>query len=288
MRYKKTPYGKLIKNKNNLWISSDTAQFRCKWMRNTHVSFTRFKLMILNRHLVDNDFTIQQSITTTSCIYNLNYCRPREKPFSIIVWINSIHNPQLYKSLGIYNATLVQNFVLISSLGLEGAIIHKETKFWLLDIGYIVIKQTQNNIHNKNQNILTKFYNYSRNYVKSTKSNIQRELAQGQLIRSLILENKPFITLCSMLCRINSKIHNLQRFMLTEFPENSHDLLFPKKQGFFIEKAGDALLLYKCKRISEYKILWNRKFNHTCYDLFSIIINNQNNQNSLNLKREEY
>ena len=73
--------------------------------------------------------------------------------------------------------------------------------------------------------------------------------------------------------------------MLTEFSENSHDLLFPKKQGFFIEAAGDALLLYKCKRISEYKILWDQKFNHTCYDLFPIIINNFTNFFELKTRR---
>ena len=232
VRYKNTPYGRLKKSKHNLWISSGIKSFKCQWMKNTHVSFTRFKLLLLNGHLVDYDFKIQQDLTNTECVYNLKFCRPKENPFNIIVWINTIHNPSIYKSLGYHNATLVQNFVLISSLGIGGGIIYKQTNFWLLDIGYVIIKQTGNNSHTKNQEILDKFYNFSRNYVKSTKSNVQRELAEGQLIRSLILENKLFTSLSSMLCRVNSKIHNIQRFMLTQFPEISHDLLFPESRGF--------------------------------------------------------
>jgi hypothetical protein len=147
-----------------------------------------------------------------------------------------------------HNATLVQNFVLISDLGIGGSIIYRKTKFWLLDVGYII--------------------------VKATKSNVQRELGEAQLIRSLVLENRLFISLSSLLCRVNSKIHNIQRFLLTQFPEISHDLLFPKNKGYFMEPIGDALLLYKCKKITKYKIFWNQKYNHTCYELFPIEIKN--------------
>ena len=142
-------------------MSSGKESFKCKWLKSTYVSFTRFKLFLLNGHLVDNDLNIQQDITATKCVYNLKFCRPTENSLNIIVWINSIHNPRMYKSLGIHNATLVQNFVLISDLGIGGyIIIYRKTKFWLLDVGYVIIKQTTGkayNTHIKNQHVLNKF-----------------------------------------------------------------------------------------------------------------------------------
>lgn len=136
-----------------------------------------------------------------------------------------------------HNVTVVQNFVLIPSIGVGGSIIHRTENHWLLDVGY-VIKQMTTNKHEINKNILDKFYNYSRNYVKTTKSNVQRELAEGQLIRSLILENKLFSSISSLLCRINSKIHNVQRYLLSQFPEISTTYCFPKNKVFLLKMSG--------------------------------------------------
>ena len=80
VRYKNTPYGKLKKSKNNLWISSGKENFKCKWLKNTYVSFTRFKLFMLNGHLVDNDLNIQQDITATKSGYNLNFVGQQKTP----------------------------------------------------------------------------------------------------------------------------------------------------------------------------------------------------------------
>ena len=62
------------KSKNNLWMSSGKENFKCKWLKSTYVSFTRFKFFMLNGHLVDNDLNIQQDITATKCVYNFRFC----------------------------------------------------------------------------------------------------------------------------------------------------------------------------------------------------------------------
>lgn len=45
------------------------------------------------------------------------------------------------------------------------------------------------------------------------------------------------------------------------------------------------MMLYKCKKIYKYKILWNKKINHTCYHLYPIKIGNQTSFFELKTRR---
>jgi len=125
-------------------------------------------------------------------------------------------------------------------------------------------------------NILASFYNYSRHYITNTKSNIERELGEGYLGNEILLDTQLTRALATMICQSNTQIHNLQKLILLELPDTAGSLLFPKDKGITIKILGDAIVLFQCKKITKYKIIWNRKINGTCYHLFPINIEQTN------------
>ena len=186
VRFKRTPYGRMKKVSHTKWVSVNSASYRCKWVKTTHVAFIQFQVKIVKGVIIDNDRLIHQDLTSTQCRYNERYCRPIETPFKVLWWIYSKFNQQLYKSLGIHNGSMTNSFILFNSLGIGGTIIYKKSRFWLLDVGYIVIiqnTQSRRRPGNLSPEKRGQFYNYSINYVKK-----RDPMCKGNWPRIVLLE----------------------------------------------------------------------------------------------------
>ena len=98
--------------------------------------------------------------------------------------------------MGRFAVKQVDNYFLIPNLGIGGAAIKTEGGNILMDTGYIISNASDSTFYSpdplKNSSkgamenfldIQSAFLNFSKNYVKSTTSNVQRDLGEGQLVR---------------------------------------------------------------------------------------------------------
>ena len=86
------------------------------------------------------------------------------------------------------------------------------------------------------------------------------------------MESKLLTAISSVLCKSNNDLHHLQKLILTQFPEVSHNLLSTDMVGYNFKMAGDLLVLHKCTRIKNYSISWDQQINKTCFNMFPIKI----------------
>ena len=97
--------------------------------------------------------------------------------------------------------------------------------------------------HNTSNSNFTEF---SKNYSKSTKSNVQRDLLEGRLAKEFIRENSFLSALAAVLCSAQRDIYNMQRLIMHSFPEVANEIIL-QEEGTVIENVGDAILVKKCR-----------------------------------------
>ena len=270
LRSKVTPYGKLKKVNLNSWVSTDHKAFNCKWMTSKSISFLRIKLDRYIGQIYDEDPTIIQDLTDTTCNFTTRFCRPQEKPLGLITWFFKPLKIQIFNSLGHFNITRLHNYIVIPTLSIGGSIIRETENTWLLDVGYLVIKMKKDSTFPTNKSISDKFLKFSKDYVMNTKSNVQRELGEASLTNEMIWENKMISSLATMNCQTNQQLHLLQILILKHFPDVSGNFIFPHRHDVTVQTSGDALLLHSCRPIKHYNISWTQQVNITCYHLFPV------------------
>ena len=158
---------------------------------------------------------------------------------------------------------------MVSELGIGGSIIKKDNKLLLLDNAY-VLKIIDNGTTMRN---VSQFSTFARNFAKSTKASVQRELMEGQIAEEFMRESEMVTTLAALLCRINADVHRLQLLNLHSFPDTVGEMLYEEK-GMTITPRGDAYMVRQCKKIGTYHVLWNQRLNNTCYQLFPVRLPN--------------
>ena len=140
------------------------------------------------------------------------------------------------------------SYFLIPNLGIGGSSIDEDDNAYLLDTGYQIIKKNEGTYH-----VPKAFANYSEQYVKSTKSNVQRDLGEGQLANELIHEYEVAKLLASHNCRVSQEVRQLQRWLLGEMPDTAGQYLY-KKRGYVVTLLGEALRLQQCQAVKSYEI----------------------------------
>ena len=194
--------------------------------------------------LVDSNPVINQDVTSSICNYKYRFCRPVERSKSILTWNYRPLSISIFHNLGFFNVTKIDNYILIAPLGIGGSVIRNVSGTYLLDMGYLV-SCTQNRDTTKNskrhkykgiqkarqdfyamrkyQNqsskvtILEHFFNFSRDYVENTKSNVQRSLGEGRLTSEIILLNEMIRSLANLQCKTMGHITKLQQLLLQNF-----------------------------------------------------------------------
>ena len=119
----------------------------------------------------------------------------------------------------------------------------KDNKLLLLDNAY-VLKIIDNGTTVRN---VSQFSTFAKNFAKSTKASVQRELMEGQLTEEFMKESELITTLAALLCRINSDVHRLQLLNLHSFPDTVGEMLYAEK-GMTITPRGDAYMVRQCKK----------------------------------------
>ena len=104
----------------------------------------------------------------------------------------------------------INSYYLVPNLGIGGAAIKKDHGGALLDTGCIIWNTSESELHPPRS-----FMNYSRAYVKATKSNVQRDLGDGRLAGQLLQEYETLKLLAAHNCRLNKEALQMQRWMLT-------------------------------------------------------------------------
>ena len=111
--------------------------------------------------------------------------------------------------------------------------------------------------------------NYSKAYVKATRSNVQPDLGEGQLAGQLLQEYETLRLLAAHNCRLNKEVLQMQRWMLTAMTDTSEQYLF-HQPGRKVTRIGEAFLLHRCKPITDYQVHWNQSHDGTCYSAFPV------------------
>ena len=265
VRNKANIYGRLVRKRVNEWVSVNTKTYHCKWWRDTKEKYVKFRVRKVEAMIEGDDNTIQQHITTTQCIWKKLQCRPKEQKLGWIIWNFVKHDSSLYHFMGKFLVHQSGNFLMISELGIGGSIIKKQSDLILLDNTYI-LKMVKNESKFSNS---TKFVKFAGNFAKNSKANVQRDLMEGQIAREFMRESEMMTTIAAILCRMNADVHRLQLLNLHSFPDTVGEMLYAEK-GMTITPKGDAYMVRQCKKILNYRIIWNKKLNNTCYQLYPV------------------
>ena len=124
-----------------------------------------------------DDKLIQQHVTTSKCVWKNLTCQPREQKYGWLIWNRVPHDDSLFHSMGKFQVHQSGNFIMVSELGIGGSIIKKDNKLLLLDNAYI-LKIIDNGTTVRN---VSQFSTFARNFAKSTKASVQRELMEGEI-----------------------------------------------------------------------------------------------------------
>ena len=186
-------------------ISPMKKKRHCNYNSYTHYDEEILQIREYDARLEGDDIHVLQDLTGTACIYSHLACIPEEQPNSTITWDppyswekEKNHNFQVYHPMGRFAVKHVDNYFLIPNLGIGGAAIKMEGGNILMDTGYIISNASESAFYSpdplKNSSrgamenfldIQSALLNFSKNYVKSTTSNVQRDLGEGQLVRKI-------------------------------------------------------------------------------------------------------
>jgi len=150
-------------------------------------------------------------------------------------------------------------------LGIGGSIIYSAKTNYLLDTGYKIYRQVLTNGTQK------KFDSFSKGYVTKNHFEVENELAEGKIINDILHSTETLLHLSHTMCTTNKEIRQLQRWLLTSFPDTAAEYLFPDL-GKLVEAVGDALLVHKCQSIFQYQIVWNQTVNGSCYAQYPVLV----------------
>ena len=116
-----------------------------------------------------------------------------------------------------------------------------------------------------------KFYRKALHYVTSTISSTQRDILASNLVQSIYQQSSLLTLMGSVMCENSKNMNKLHAFLLSTFPDAASEYLYPSN-GYKIQAAGDGFLLRKCSVVRDYKIIWSREFNGSCYATLPILL----------------
>ena len=127
------------------------------------------------------------------------------------------------------------------------------------------------------------FKYYSDYYVTHTKSNAQRDLAEGKIARRFMHDYEMVSQLAKTTCVLNMEIRQLQRWILDALPDTASQYLFPSP-GKLVTTAGEGLLVHECAKVRKYSIHWNMSRGDKCFTSFPVTSAELNTTHFLELR----
>ena len=135
---KQSTYGPIKHIKGAIWVSQSSVSYNCQWLHTVKRVFTKITIFTYMGELVDSNPVIHQDVTNSICNYKYRFCRPIERAKSILTWNYRPLSISVFHNLGFFNATKIDNYILIAKLGIGVSIIRNVSGTYLLDIGYLV------------------------------------------------------------------------------------------------------------------------------------------------------
>ena len=281
--HKSSKFGKLKESPSNTsWTTTNHIQYKCQWMTTTTQDYFLFKVSHYNAALYGSDKFIHQKITQSVCKYQSFTCVPREKVYaqSIITWFPVKHRFALFRYLGKYGVKRIQDFVYIPALAIGGSITLQHALSMLLDTGYKLYQE--HHTHRPPPN--STFEAVAEGYVTKSHFDVQNDLAEGNIGKDLLHTTETILHLAKSLCQNNKEMRQLQRWLVTTFPDHSAEYLFPEP-GKRVEIVGDAIIVHSCRLVKNYEVVWSQSLKGKCYTDFPVQIPHQNEPLFLELSR---
>ena len=187
----------------------------------------------------------------------------------MIVWARVKHIFTIFEKIGEFEISEINKFVFIPQMGEGGSIIKETSKTLLLNNGLVVLRGPTNDTSDKNLLDRSEVMNFSRKFVKNSKSNVQLNLLEGKIGLELLRSNKLLSAVAGSICKTNAKMRRFQSILLEHFPDAATNFLFGKTERL-VEMVGDAIITKRCLKITQYNISWSKMKNDTCYYDFPV------------------
>ena len=265
MTTKTTSYGILGKVRQNEWITMNTKEYHCSWLKNDREKYVKFRMRRFEAMIEGSEEVVQQHITSTTCLLKKMRCIPNEQKYGRIIWRPVRHDSSLFKTLGKYTIHQIGKFIMISELGIGGHVMKQDANMLLLDNTYIVKILDRMNSTNGTETIMK----LAKEYAKKVGPSAATELFEGAVAKEIMKETQTTNTIIAMMCRMTAEVHRLQLLNIQHFTDTAADILYTEK-GITITPLGDAYRVKKCKEIRRYKIMWDYMHQDKCYEFLPV------------------
>ncbi|MEO0684536.1 MAG: hypothetical protein AAFY76_05670, partial [Cyanobacteria bacterium J06649_11] len=180
----------------------------------------------------------------THCSYLSKHCRPEEKPDSIIVWGNVTHDSKAFKRLGRYKMYLIEDYVLIPTLKIRGAIQREfKKKFFQLDNGLVLMEAKKS---------------YESNEKKKDKDRSKRNVMKTMAAGVMVVEDMNGDTKCSKPYKLTELFDCPTVVLAALEKEQSEKKEFEKIAKEYAEKTkADHLLLLEAHLATTVDLTFN-------------------------------
>ena len=255
------------------WKSTKTKDYDCHWGQDNTVGYYSAEMFKYPAQITGDSTTIEQHVFSTSCAAQVSkrlsytWCTTNTDTSKILVWNDPKHDPTLLQDLGTHEIKQIDDFILIESLVIGGAIQQESDKYKgiiQLDNGIVIteigVKET----------IYKKLKRNLEGYAKMVGTDVMAPILEAHLAAAMVQQNHDMIRDWERICFIQDELQKIQKWMIHTFPTSSARWVH-QKSGVVVHPAGDAMHISRCMEIEDYTILFNRTVNETCYRDFPVI-----------------
>ena len=260
-------YGPLRKIAPGEYSTNKHIDYKCKWdTDNVNTNEVVFELTEFKAHMIGLGEKIEQALTSDKMEYKNHQHRPVEDPLALIMWKQIQRKDNIYRTLGKQvEIHRVNDYIYVMGLGLGGMVLDTSEKGdgILLTNGLVVERM------NKHEGDLTKFYGMAKKYAGNfTNGKLSVALGQAHLAATAESSLTNFRALYQLSCQQNKLYQSLLNHVLKHFPDTGHELV--GYEGHTLQDAGDALIVSKCRKVSDYQVSWNRRIGDKCYKSYPV------------------
>ena len=263
---KSTKYGPLAGKPNGKWVGNSHDSFLCSWLRTKTAKYMHFHLSRYVSSVMGDSPLLQQSITSTRCSVYRRWCTPSELPNSVIVWdLPKEMDRRLYHERGVHEVSRIGDFVLIPSLKIGGAVQQEDERGSIsLDNGIVL------EVLGDTKSTFSKLLNSAKNLSRVAPADAHAALLEAHIALAMEQERLNLISVWQTICILESKVSNIEKWALSNFPESTSNWL--EGYGTHIELAGEGISISSCTPITSYRIVTNRTINSICYYDFPVYV----------------
>ena len=260
---------KLQKLSGNRYVNHkpEGKNSRCRYWRKTTLKVDDLTIRTFPAQVIGKEKYIEQHITKTKCPSEIpegekyGLCQMKESPKAALVWNDPHHPAQDWHSLGKHEVKQLDSNILIPSLRIGGSIQNEygESKTTLLLDNGILLKSPiiKEDMFKALENIVTE-------YSKRMASDTLSPILQAHIMRTVMNQKLLLIQEWEKICFVQQEVSKIQRWMIEVFPTTAARWIH-QEAGVVVEVVGEALLVHRCLKISNYRLITNRRIGNSCY-----------------------